>query len=117
LCFGGTVLLVALAFGDRTALAVGPKGVEVYTALARHKAGWADVAGIGFEQAHRAETLTVRLKRDMGEKKVRLSLGLLEQDRAEIARLLDGAGRPPAAPAERPASPPQVRGGFGRRRI
>jgi hypothetical protein len=97
--FGGvTAVASAMAIGDRTALALGPEGVEVRTTLGRHRAGWDRVAGIRIESAGRTagknETLTVRLRQDLGEKVLRLSTGLLEQSRWEINRLLEGLGRP-----------------------
>lgn len=98
LFFGATALLLTMALGDRTALAIGPDGVEIRTTFGRHKAGWDRVAGIGIEKAGRlaggGETLNVRLRQDLGEKAVRLSTGLLAQSRWEINRLLDAVGRP-----------------------
>ena len=98
LCFGITALLLGVMLSDRLAVAIGPDGVEVRTMLGRHRAGWDRVAGIGVEQAGRlaggGETLTVRLRQDIGEKVVRISTGLLAQSRWEINRLLDTVGRP-----------------------
>ncbi len=97
--FGGLTLPVAvMATGDRTALAMGPEGVEVRTMFSRHRAGWDRVAGIGIDKtnrlAGRGETLIVRLRQELGEKALRLSTGLLEQSRWEINRLLESVGRP-----------------------
>jgi hypothetical protein len=96
--FGATAVILMTALGDRTALALGPEGIEARTLLGRHQAGWDKVAGIGLEKAgplgRGVETLNVRLRRDLDEKAVRLSTKLLEQSRWEIGRLLDAAGRP-----------------------
>jgi hypothetical protein len=95
---GVAVLLLSNALGDRTALAIGPDGVEVRTTFGRHKAGWDQVAGIGIAKVGRlsggGETLNVRLRQALGEKVLRLSPGLLAQSRWEINRLLDAIGRP-----------------------
>ena len=98
LCFAGTAVLLMMIVGDRTALALGPDGVEVRTTFGRHQAGWDRVAGIGIEKAGRlaggGESLVVRLRQEIGEKTVRVSTGLLEQSRWEINRILEGVGRP-----------------------
>ena len=79
-----------LALGDRTALAFGESGVAVRTLFRRHRLGWAEVAGITFVPATtlRGATLFVRVRRDRGEKKLAIFVGLLEQKGEEIARLL-----------------------------
>ncbi|WP_395612316.1 hypothetical protein [Allosphingosinicella sp.] len=38
--FGATAVTLMTALGDRTALALGPEGVEARTLLGRHQAGW-----------------------------------------------------------------------------
>src|SRR5205085_5048787 len=50
-CFGVTAVILMTAFGDRTALALGPEGVEARTMLGRHQVGWDRVGGIGLEKA------------------------------------------------------------------
>lgn len=96
--FGATAVTLMTALGDRTALALGPEGVEARTLLGRHQAGWDRVGGIALEKAgpmgKGGETLNVRLRKDGDEKKVKLSVRLLEQSRWEIGRLLDATGRP-----------------------
>lgn len=98
LFFGLVALILGTVLGDRTALALGPDGIELRTLYSRRSATWAQVAGIRIEKAGRlaggAETLTVRLRQDLGEKTVRVSTGLLEQSRWEINRLLEATGRP-----------------------
>ena len=98
LCFAGTALLLMMIVGDRTALALGPDGVEIRTTFGRHEAGWDRVAGIGIEKAGRlaggGESVVVRLRQDIGEKRVRVSTGLLEQSRWEINRILETINRP-----------------------
>lgn len=96
--FGVTAAILMTAFGDRTALALGPEGIEARTLLGRQQAGWARVGGIAFEKAgllgKGGETLIVRLRQETGEKVMKLSLKLLEQSRWEVGRLLDATGRP-----------------------
>lgn len=110
-CFGATAVILMTAFGDRTALALGPEGIEAHTLLGRHQASWDGVAGIAVEKAgplgKGGETLTVRLRRELGEKQVRLNLKLLEQSRWEIGRLLDATGRP-GVHGERAAAAPAI---------
>ena len=97
-CFGVTAVILMTAFGDRTALALGPEGIEARTLLGRHLAGWERVGGIALEKTgplgKGGETLNVRLRQETGEKLVKLSVKLLEQSRWEIGRLLDATGRP-----------------------
>jgi hypothetical protein len=96
--FGVTAVILMTALGDRTALALGPDGIEARTLLGRQQAGWDQVSGIALEKAgplgKGGETLNVRLRRDGDERKVKLSVKLLEQSRWEIGRLLDATGRP-----------------------
>jgi hypothetical protein len=97
-CFGVTAVILMTAFGDRTALALGPEGIEARTLLGRQQAGWARVGGIALEKAgprgKGGETLNVRLRQDTGEKVMKLSVKLLEQSRWQIGKLLDATGRP-----------------------
>lgn len=114
LCFALVVLILGTLFDDRTALSLGPDGVELRTLFARHRAGWAEVAAIRIEKAGRlaggGEVLTVRLRKDGGEKAIRLATGLIEQSRWEINRLLEGLRRPGVGvavlPPEDEADPP-----------
>lgn len=96
--FGATAVTLMTALGDRTALALGAEGIEARTLLGRHQAGWDRVGGIALEKAgpmgKGGETLNVRLRKDGDERKVKLSVKLLEQSRWEIGRLLDATGRP-----------------------
>lgn len=96
--FGVTAVTLMTALGDRTALALGPDGIEARTLLGRQQAGWERVGGIALVQAGPLgkgnETLNVRLRRETGEKVMKLSVKLLEQSRWEIGRLLDATGRP-----------------------
>ena len=98
LCFGLAAVLLMMVVGDRTALTLGPEGVEVRTTFGRYQAPWDRVAGIGIEKASwkagGGERLIVRLRQEPGKKAVRLSMGLLEQSRWEISRILDTIGRP-----------------------
>ena len=98
LFFGLVALILGTVFGDRTALALGPDGVDLRTLYSRQRAAWTQVAGIRIEKAGRlaggGEALTVRLRQDFGEKAVRLSVGLLEPSRWEINLLLETTGRP-----------------------
>jgi hypothetical protein len=97
-CFGVTAVILMTAFGDRTALALGPEGIEARTLLGRQRAGWERVGGIALEKAgplgKGGETLNVRLRQETGKKVMKLSVKLLEQSRWEIGRLLDATGRP-----------------------
>lgn len=97
-CFGAAAVTLMTAFGDRTALALGPDGIEARTLLGRYQAGWDRVGGIALEPSgplgKGGETLKVRLRRDLDEKAVKLSVKLLEQSRWEISRLLDATDRP-----------------------
>ena len=97
-CFGATAVTLMTAFGDRTALALGPDGIEARTLLGRHQADWGRVGGIALAKTgplgKSGETLNVRLRKDGDEKIVKLSLKLLEQSRWEIGRQLDATGRP-----------------------
>jgi len=106
--FGATAVTLMTALGDRTALALGPEGVEARTLLGRHQVGWDRVGGIALEKAgpmgKGGETLNVRLRKDGDEKKVRLSVRLLEQSRWEIGRLLDATGRPGVHGVDGPSS-------------
>ena len=115
--FGVTAVILMTAFGDRTALALGPEGIEARTLLGRQQAGWARVGGIALEKAgplgKGGETLNVRLRQETGEKLVKLSVKLLEQSRWEIGRLLDATGRPgvhgvDAAPARATGAEPEL---------
>jgi hypothetical protein len=97
-CFGVTAVILMTAFGDRTALALRPEGIEARTMLGRQQAAWDRVGGIALEQkgplGKGGETLNVRLRQETGEKVMKLSVKLLEQSRWEIGRLLDATGRP-----------------------
>ena len=111
---GVTALALGIAFGDRTALAIGAGGIEVRTIYRQYRIGWGDVLGIGVleasRSARRAETLVVRVRRDGDEKVLRISTGLLEQSRPEIDGILETAGRPAAAPlrAREPVATPAM---------
>jgi hypothetical protein len=80
-----------LALGDRAALAYGESGVEVRTLFRRHRLGWAEIVGIEAMSATamRGATLTVRVRRGAGERKLVVFGGLLEPSGAEVARLLE----------------------------
>ena len=95
---GVTAVILMTALGDRTALALGPDGIEARTMFGRHQAGWERVGGIALEKAgplgKGGETLNVRLRQGPGEKVVKVSVKLLQQSRWEIGRLLDATGRP-----------------------
>jgi hypothetical protein len=113
LFFGAVALILGTVLGDRTALALGPDGIDLRTFFGRHRAAWAEVARIRIEKAGPlaggGEALIVRLRRDGGEKAVRLSTALIEQSRWEINRLLEGLRRPgvgvEALPPEDAADP------------
>jgi hypothetical protein len=111
--FGVTAVILMTAFGDRTALALGPDGVEARTLLGRRQAGWDRVGRIALEKAgplgKGGETLSVRLRQEAGEKVMKLSVRLLEQSRWEIGRLLDATGRPGVHGVDGPSVP--TRGG------
>jgi hypothetical protein len=98
LFFAAAAVVVNMMIGDRTALAIGPDGVEVRTKLGRHVAGWDQVAGITIEPANRlagkGESLCIRLRQELDEKVLRLPTSLLEHSRWEIARELDAVERP-----------------------
>jgi hypothetical protein len=110
--FGATAVTLMTAFGDRTALTLGPEGIEARTMLGRHRAEWERVAGIRLEQAgplgKGGETLNLRLRNEAGEKVVKLSAKLLEQSRWEIGRLLDATGRPGVHGVDGPPARPGV---------
>src|SRR5262245_11493615 len=73
--FGATAVILMTAFGERTALALGPEGIEARTLLGRHQANWDRVGGIALEKTgplgKGGETLNVRLRRELDEKTVK----------------------------------------------